>query len=99
MKRKSPETHTRSPPPTNHTTTTSNGHLRQHGKTRRQLPVFKYRSEICKLVAENEAVLIIAETVRFLSTCERLLIILMCVSIKRYPNTFPTFPTSHLSTL
>lgn len=42
---------------------TSNGHRRQHGEARRLLPVYKFRSEICKLVKENEVVLVIAETV------------------------------------
>ena len=45
------------------TQTTSNGHRRQHGEERRLLPVYKFRSEICKVVKENEAVLVIAETV------------------------------------
>lgn len=36
---------------------------RQHVETRRQLPVFKFRNEICKLVQENEVLLVIAETV------------------------------------
>ncbi len=36
---------------------------RQHVEARRQLPVFKYRNEICKLVQENEVLLVIAETV------------------------------------
>ena len=43
--------------------TTSNGNLRQHGEARRKLPVFQYRAEICKLVAENDVILVIAETV------------------------------------
>ena len=45
------------------TVTTSNGNRRQHGEARRKLPVYKYRAEICNLVAENDAVLVIAETV------------------------------------
>ena len=45
------------------TVTTSNGSRRQHGEARRKLPVYKYRAEICNLVAENDAVLVIAETV------------------------------------
>ena len=42
---------------------TSNGHRRQHGEIRRLLPVYKFRLEICKLVKENEVVLVVAETV------------------------------------
>jgi HrpA-like RNA helicase len=42
---------------------TSTGHKRQHIEARRQLPVYKYRKEICKLVEENDALLVIAETV------------------------------------
>jgi hypothetical protein len=38
---------------------------KQHSATRRELPVFKYKNEICRLVAENEVILVVAETVRF----------------------------------
>lgn len=38
---------------------------KKHAETRRNLPVFKYKSELCRMVAKNEVVLVIAETVRF----------------------------------
>jgi len=41
---------------------TSNGNQRRHLDARRKLPVYKFRSEICKLVKENDAVLVVAET-------------------------------------
>ena len=42
--------------------TTSNGSIRLHGEARKKLPVYKFRSEICDLVHDNEAVLVMAET-------------------------------------
>jgi HrpA-like RNA helicase len=38
---------------------------KQHAATRRNLPVFKYKNEICRLIAENEVILVVAETVGF----------------------------------
>ena len=37
---------------------------KQHAETRRKLPVFKYKNEICRMVADNEVLLVVAETVR-----------------------------------
>ena len=47
----------------NHTKANSTGYKRQHVESRRQLPVYKFRSYICKLVKENEVLLVVAETV------------------------------------
>ena len=44
--------------------TTSHGSRRQHLEVRRNLPVYKFRNEICKLVSEKDVLLVIAETVR-----------------------------------
>lgn len=42
-------------------------HLKkQHAATRRNLPVFQYKTELCRMVADNEALLVVAETVRLL---------------------------------
>ena len=41
---------------------TSTGNLRQHSETRKQLPVYTFRNEICQLVYENEVLLVVAET-------------------------------------
>jgi HrpA-like RNA helicase len=39
-------------------------HLKkQHAETRRNLPIFKYKNEICRMVADNEVLLVVAETV------------------------------------
>lgn len=43
-------------------TPTSTGNLRQHNESRRKLPVYKFRQEICRLVYENEVVLVVSET-------------------------------------
>ena len=39
----------------------------KHSIARRQLPVYKFKRELCKLIAEKEVVLVVAETVRTLS--------------------------------
>jgi len=39
-----------------------NRNHRMHAESRRKLPVYKFRSEICRLVAENTALLVTAET-------------------------------------
>lgn len=36
---------------------------KQHAETRRNLPVFKFKNEICRMVADNEVLLVVAETV------------------------------------
>lgn len=41
---------------------TSTGNLRQHIESRKKLPVYKFRQEICRLVYENEVVLVVSET-------------------------------------
>ena len=38
---------------------------RMHSESRRNLPVYKHKSEICRLVAQNEVLLVVAETVSF----------------------------------
>ena len=40
----------------------STGNSRKHIESRKNLPVYKYRSEICNLVRNNEVVLVMAET-------------------------------------
>lgn len=45
------------------TTPSGSQQRRQHVKARRNLPVAKFRSEICSLVKENDVVLVVAETV------------------------------------
>ncbi len=41
---------------------TSTGSLRQHAETRKKLPVYKFRSQLCSLIEQNEVVLVMAET-------------------------------------
>lgn len=41
---------------------TSTGSLRQHTESRKKLPVNKFRQEICRLIYENEVVLVVSET-------------------------------------
>jgi len=42
---------------------------KQHAETRRNLPVFKFKNEICRMVADNEILLVVAETVRIDAVC------------------------------
>lgn len=42
---------------------------RKHVESRLQLPVYKQKAEICSLVAQNEAVLVVAETVSQIMKC------------------------------
>jgi len=44
------------------TITTSNGAQRRHGDAKKKLPIYQYRTKITQSVAENEVVLIVAET-------------------------------------
>jgi HrpA-like RNA helicase len=49
--------------------------VREHAESRRNLPVYKFKSEICRLVLETDVVLVVAETVRWhhLNFCQNVL--------------------------
>jgi HrpA-like RNA helicase len=49
--------------------------VREHVQSRRNLPVYKFKSEICRLVLETDVLLVVAETVCWylLNTCQNIL--------------------------